>query len=372
MTRTLLFALPFLLMSLYACTGAARPTPATGDTLTHESQLITIIDMGPYAVADIRNPWALPGSADTLLQRYILTPHDFNGPLPDGTVVRVPVTRSVVYSGVHGGAIDELGRISAISGVADAQYFTNPGIRAAINSGTITDIGNSMSPSVERIIDLNPEAILLSPMENDRTGIVEKLGIPVIQCVDYMESTPLGRAEWIKLLGILYGAAEEADSIYQNVADHYSDLWMRGALLSNRPTVLTEQPYNGTWNLPAGNSYMAHMLADAGCLYPWGHTDGAGSLKLDLAAVLDRAGNADFWLIRSYGDLTLAQLRQNIPLAPEFKAFKDGNVYICDTSTSPLFDEFPFHPEKLLHDYINIFHPGILVDPELHYFHRAQ
>lgn len=361
-----------LLLSLAACSGSTGSAPLRGDTLTHEAQLLTIVDMGPYAVADIRNPWAAPGSPDSLLQRYILAPHDFNGPHPDGTMVRVPLERSVVYSGVHGGAVDELGRLDVISGVADARYFTNPAIVAAIKSGAIADIGNSTSPSVERVVNLNPGAILLSPMQDSSPGAIEKLGIPIIRFVDYMESSPLGRAEWIKLLGMLYGATEEADSIYQNVADRYSDLWMRGALQSNLPTVLTEQPYNGMWNLPAGNSYMAHMLADAGCIYPWNDTRGAGSLKLDVPAVLANAGEADFWLIRSYGDLTLEQLKRDIPLAPEFKAFKRGNVYVCDTSTSPLFDEFPFHPERLLHDYINIFHPGILVDPELRYFHRAE
>ena len=102
------------------------------------------------------------------------------------------------------------------------------------------------------------------------------------------------------------------------------------------------------------------MLQDAGAVYPWASDGSAGSLQLDYAAVLDCAVHADCWLIRSYGPMDMGALKANNPLNASFDAFKDGNVWVCDTSVSPLFDEFPFHPERLLKDYIIIFHPGLL------------
>jgi iron complex transport system substrate-binding protein len=101
-------------------------------------------------------------------------------------------------------------------------------------------------------------------------------------------------------------------------------------------------------------------------------TEGAGSLKLDAAAVLDKAEMADFWLIRSFGPMTLAGLKESNPLNGHFKAVGDGGVYVCDTSVSPLFDEFPFHPERLLRDYAIIFHPALFPGERLRYFNQLK
>lgn len=353
-----------------SCRHKGAEAIGSGDTLTSQASLLTIIDKGDYTVADIRNPWA--SNSGTLLERYLLVPHDYSGDLPEGTVVRVPLKSSIVYSGVYAGAIDELGAADAITGVADGQYFGTRSVIEGLRSGRITDVGNSMSPSVERIVDLEPGAIILSPYQDMEMGAVEKLGIPVIKFVDYMESTPLGRAEWIRLLGLLYGNHVASDSIYSQVSKEYISLCQETDNTVVRPIVITEQPMpGGSWDVPAGGSYMAKMLADAGADYPWAETAGGGSLKLDAPAVLDRAADADYWLIRSYGPLSLKSLGSGNPLSTHFKAFKNGTVYICDTSVVPLFDEFPFHPERLLREYITIFHPEISA-ADLHYYHRAE
>lgn len=354
--------------TLFSCGAKSDGKLTSGDTLTTESRLLTIVDHGDYMIADIRNPWtdSLP-----LLERYVLAPKDYKGPLPDGTVVRTPIERSVVFSSVHGGAIDELGTPNAIKGVADGQYFINPAIVSRIKAGKIADIGNSMSPSTEKIVDLDPDAILLSPFQNKESGAVTKLGIPVLQCVDYLESTPLGRAEWIRLLGALYGRPDVADSIFSAVKREYVGLRDSLALLSYAPVVLTEQPMpSGEWDVPAGESYMARILTDAAAIYPWAGTKGTGSLKLDAPAVLDKAENADYWLIRSFGPLSFGSLMAGNPLSSHFKTAATGNIYVCDTSVSPIFDEFPFHPERLLRDYAAIFHPDLFPGYRLRYFQR--
>lgn len=358
--------------SVMSCSRTKGSDPSReGDTLTAESQLLSLVDYGDYLIADVRNPWvdSLP-----LLERYVLVGRDFTGDLPEGTVVRVPLESSVVYSSVHGGAVNELGAIASIKGVADGQYFMNADIAGRIRDGRIADVGNSMSPSVEMIVELDPDAILLSPFQNKESGAVTKLGVPVMQLVDYMEATPLGRAEWIKLLGALYGQRERADSIYAAVLGDYRRLSDSVASVAGEgPVVLTEQPMSsGEWNVPAGGSYMARMLSDAGGRYPWSMTEGAGSLKLDAAAVLDKAEMADFWLIRSFGPMTLAGLKESNPLNGHFKAVGDGGVYVCDTSVSPLFDEFPFHPERLLRDYAIIFHPALFPGERLRYFNQLK
>ena len=144
--------------------------------------------------------------------------------LPDGTVVRVPIERAVVYSSVHAGVMKELGAFSAVRGVCDAQYYTMPEVQRGLADGSIADCGNSLSPTIERLVALKPDAIILSPFQNAGYGVLTNLGVPIIECADYMEHTPLGRAEWIKLFGELLCCREKADSIFQATADEYSAL----------------------------------------------------------------------------------------------------------------------------------------------------
>lgn len=366
---TLILASASLLLS---CGTHSDSSAALGDTVTTHARLLLLVDHGKdYTVAKIRNPW----DTSRVMATYILVPRSFPddsiAQLPVGTVVRTPLESSLVYSGVHGGVIDELSAAGAITAVADGQYFSNPTIRKGIDSGAITDVGNSMSPSMEKIVALKPEAILTSPFQNADHGAIEAINTPIIEMADYMEQTPLGRAEWIKFIGRLYGQTAKADSIFNAVADEYTALANAVSDAKVRPTVLTEQTYQGVWSVPGGDSYMARMLADAAVEYPWSNTRTTGSLQLDPAQVLEKARHADYWLIRYFGPMTMESLKADQPLNSRFDAFENRRVYVCDTSTSPLFDEFPFHPERLLLDYVAIFHPELSIGTgRLRYFKR--
>jgi len=369
-----LISLLVLLLPVFSACGTSSTggDAAGGDTVTNRAGLLTLVDFDGYSVATVKNPW----DTARVLAKYLLVPRDMSADsvamLPKGTVVKVPLDRSLVYSSVHGGAIVELGCTDRIAAVADGQYFSLPAIRNGLKDGNIKDVGNSMSPSVEMIVELNPDAILTSPYNNSGHGAIESLGIPVVEMADYMEATPLGRAEWIKLLGRLYGKAAESDSVYAAVERSYHALAASLASVTDKPVVITEQPVNGVWALPGGKSYAATLLRDAGGAYPWASDDSAGSIEQDPAAVLDRAESADFWFIRSFGPLTAGGLQSNFPLASKFKAMTVGGVYVCDTSASPLFDEFPFHPERLLMDYAVIMHPSLFPGATPRYFHKLR
>ncbi|MCM1517508.1 MAG: ABC transporter substrate-binding protein [Pseudoflavonifractor sp.] len=369
--------IPLILLMLaplltWQCRGTAKgDTPLTGDTLTHEARLLTLVDCGDYVVADVADPW----NEDAMLGRYILVIRGSQpDSLPEGTVVEVPLNSSLVYSSVHAGAIGELGAIDRVTAVCDAPYFKLLAIVEGLRSGKVVDAGASASPSIETIIGHRPGAILLSPFQNAGHGAIEQLGIPIIECADYMEETPLGRAEWIKLLGILYGNRELADSIYAGVKDRYTRLADSvNHVRMMMPVVLSERVTDGVWYVPGGRSYQARMFADAGGNYPWRADRTAGSLQLDFPTVYDKAHMADVWLIRTYGnDLTLDQLKADYSPNSHIKAFNNGGVYSCNTSESPLFEEFPFHPDLLLREYINIFYPGYLENDSLRYYKRVQ
>ena len=334
-----------------------------------EAKLLSISHDKGFTKVDIINPW----DTTQLLHTYLLVPRDSEIPknLPKGTVVRTPVQNVLVYSSVHSSVISELGSSSAVKGVCDAQYFYDSKIAEGLANGTVTDCGNSMQPTVEKVIEMNPDAILLSPYQDATYGQIERLNIPIIECADYMEFTPLGRAEWIKFYGELLGKRDVADSIYNAVVKNYNHVKdMVSSKNLKCPVVLTENVISGIWNVPGGQSYMAQFIKDAGGDYPWASDSNTGSLNLDFNQVLAKAQNADYWLIKSPAIRKLSDLKASYSLNDKFKAFKTGNVYVCDTNTSHFFDRFPFHPEVLLMEYFMIFHPEQSADYQFQFFSK--
>lgn len=349
--------------------GDAAKTPA-GDTLVRTASLLRMQRFPQYVKVDVANPW----DTAAVLGRYALVERGVvPDSLPEGyVVVNVPLERSLVYSSVHTGAIEELGALSCVAAVADGQYFSQPSMLAMIKAGKVEDVGSSQSPSVEKIMALAPDAVLLSPFENAGHGALDRMNVPIIECADYMEPTPLARAEWIKLLGLLYGCEAKADSIYADVCAAYNSLAGRMAAVDDKPLVLTEKLTSGYWFVPGGRSYMARMIEDAGGRYPWEGNKSAGSLQLDFSAVYARAADADVWLIRIFGgSLTATDLQNEYMLNSQFKAFRDGRIYVANTAVVPLFDEFPFHPERLLSEFASIFHPDSASAP-LRYYSRIK
>lgn len=359
------------LLALAACSqghGHSADAPGSGDTITTRATHLTLIDRNGCTEAVISTPWTAGGEAC----RLILAPEGIEVDAPDGTsVVRVPIERSVVFSSVHTAPIFELGAGDAIAGVADGQYFAaGDTVQNLLSAGLISDVGSSASPSPEHILALEADAVLMSPMPDTDYSIYKRNGINVVPMADYLELDPLGRAEWIKLLGALYGCREKADSIYRDVCEAYNRFKIAGDC-GSRPKVLTETITSGVWYLPAGDSYMARMLDDAGGLYPWADVKSEGSIALDAEGVLDRAADADVWFIRSFGTIpTPAALAGSNPAAAHIKAFRDGNVYICDTSRKNIFNDIAFHPERVIRDFAIIMHPEKHPGEEPAYFEK--
>ena len=372
--KQLYYALSLLLLcTLGACKDSKHTvaqSPANSDSTITEARLLMMDRQPQYTCVTIKDPW----NEGKVLHTYVLVPRDSVLPaeLPEGTVVRTPLQNALVYSAVHTSIMRELGAIDALGGVVDLQYFTDSAVVRDVEAGRLADCGSSMNPTIEKVIEMNPDAILLSPYQDAKYGQITSLNIPLIECADYMEFSPLGRAEWIKFYGELLGKRDEADSIYNQVKTEYLELKKLANDVSHKPKVITEMVISGVWDLPAGESYMAQMLRDAGGDYPWSTTKGSGSLKLDFNQVLDKAQDADIWLIKSFNIHTLADVKGAYVLNDSFKAFKEGNVYACDTYKSHFFEEFPFHPELLLREYTYLFHPELVKDYQLRYYGKMQ
>ena len=337
------------------------------DSVITAARLLSMERTPQYTVVTVGDPWK-----GGVLHCYVLVPRDSMIPedLPDGTLVRTPVDRALVYSSVHTSLFNELGCLDAVRGVVDSQYFIDSVLVAGVKAGTIADCGNSMNPTVEKVIDMNPDAILLSPYQDASYGQIAKLDIPIIECADYLEYDPLGRAEWVKFYGELVGERERADSLYHAVVTAYNDVKKVAAGAASRPTVVTEMVISGVWSVPGGQSYMARILHDAGGNYLWADDDNTGSLSLDFNQVLAVAQDADYWFIKWTNINKLSDLQGAYELNKEMAAFKNKRVYVCDTDKTRFFERIPFHPEVLLREFAAILHPELFPDYQNQMYHH--
>jgi iron complex transport system substrate-binding protein len=381
-----------LLTLLFSCTGGRGPSvQEAGDTvsLKYATQL-SIVRHKDYTEVVVKNPW----KEGKILHSYLLVPDSID---PQdishsslSTVVRTPLRRSVMFTTVHCAMLMSFGCEQSIAGVADLKYIKIPWIHEQVKAGRITDVGEGMSPVVEKIIDQRPDALFLSPFENSGGyGRLEEIGIPIIECAEYMEPSPLARAEWLRFYGMLFGCEARADSLFAVVDSSYNAL---KGLASNhkaqsskffakrsgkaerkvQSTVLLDKVTGSVWYVPGGRSTIGQMIQDAGGNYPWADDDHSGSVSLPFEAVLEKAGEADVWLFRysSDHDITPDELLSEHHGYDQFKAFRSGEIYGCDVERSLFYEESPFRPDWLLGDYIHILHPDIPNLPPLRYYKK--
>lgn len=386
-----------------ACQGGKTAAAEAGDTLEMKyAKLLTIVKHGDveetsntaegvdyqYTEAIIANPW----KAGTMLHRYILIPKGEEG---DKTVamlarrrstgarcttdtVRTPVEKSAVFIAPHCQLMYEMGCQQAIRGVCDLDYINIPDVkkRAALSGNTsaqnpIEDCGSSMAPDIERIIALKPEAILLSPFENSGGyGKLDKLHVPIIEAADYMESSPLGRAEWMKFYGMLFGNEEgksngisgscepKADSLFAKIEKEYLKLKAEAAGYPKGLSILTERKTGNIWYVPGGQSTIGILLKDANARYIFEDDQHSGSLAMSPEQILAKGKQVDVWAFKYFGGapLSQAQLLQEYDGYKALAAFSRGNIYQVDTSTVPYFELTSFHPELLLREFIILAH----------------
>ncbi|MDL2208486.1 ABC transporter substrate-binding protein [Parabacteroides sp. OttesenSCG-928-O15] len=368
--------LPFFLILLLASCHTGNRRSALPEALATDSiryaRGIEINRYEEFTTVEVHDPW----EKGHLLQRYILVGRDkpLPGNLPAGTVVRVPIQRVVVYTSVHASILDMLGETHRIVGVCEPRYMDTPAIQEGLRWGTIADLGESSAPNVEKMIEIGTEFVIASPFQNGSYGAVEKMGIPIIEGADYMESLPLGRTEWIRFYGLLCDKEALADSLFEATEKRYLDLKALTESVTHRPTVISEKRFGSTWHMPAGDSYMAHLFADAGADYIFKELPGAGSRPLAFETVLEQGMHADFWLLKynQSTDMTYSELRSEYTPYEQFDAFGKKNVYGCNTGRVPYYEEFPLHPDYLLADYVHIFHPELLPDYERRYYFRMR
>ena len=375
--------IPLAAVLLLSCGARTEASQEGGDTLHLKyATLLTIVKYDGYTVAEIRNPW----KKDKILHTYVLVPADAELPLqsegvggrPEGvgvSVIHIPVQRAAVFTTVHCSLLTTLGCGENIAAVADLKYIKVPYVQEQVRQGRIADCGNGLSPVVERIMDVKPDVILLSPFENSGGyGKLEEIGIPLVECAEYMETSPLARAEWMKFYGMLFGEESRADSLYAVVEENYHALKEQARQAGVGRSVLLDKMVGSVWYVPGGKSTIGQMISDAGGRYPWADDDHSGSIPLPFESVLEKGADAQVWLYRYSSDhqQTARELSTEHHGYRQLKAFADGQVYACNVEHSLFYEETPFRPDWLLSDFIHIMHPGMSDSVPLRYYVKLQ
>ncbi|MCF0202432.1 MAG: ABC transporter substrate-binding protein, partial [Bacteroidaceae bacterium] len=252
-----------------------------GDTIRmSHAKLLTIIRHKGFTEAQIADPW----NSGRVLHKYILITKGQSVPdegAEGHTVVNLPLQSMLVSTAAHCALFGELGMQQCVTGVCEPEYIHQNYVSEGIRSGSIMDCGLASQPNVENIVNLSPDAILLSPFQGTTDyGKVSQLGIPIIELADYMELSPLGRAEWIKFYGMLVGKKELADSLFAKVEREYNDCIQLAKAQKYCPTVMMDKMVQATWYVPGGQSTMGQMLKDANCQYVYADDEHSGSLTL--------------------------------------------------------------------------------------------
>lgn len=312
-----------------------------------------------------------------LLQCGAPTPK-LEGDLASAKVIEVPTAKVATSSTTQLPAFEILGKIDAIAGVENTDYVYSPEIKKAIEAGKISGYGNAAGEiSVEKVGALQPDVFVASGTPNPAYDSISELGIPVIGNAEWLESSPLGRAEWLKLTALLTNTEAEANKKFATIVADYEKTAKLTRSVTSKPSVVTGAPYKGQWYRSGGQSYIARFLADAGAEYVFAKVPGTGSSPVDLEVILAEASDAQFWINatttsewKSVSDVVASDSRLS-----ELKATKLSNVWnptlrVGDKGGNDYWQTGVVRPDQVLADMVAIFHPDLLPDHKFVFYQK--
>ncbi|BBZ24170.1 ABC transporter substrate-binding protein [Mycolicibacter hiberniae] len=328
-----------------------------------------------YQILTVTQPY--PGGKP---QRYVLVrcgapAPDLSGALAHAPQITVPVRSLYSGSTTHLAMIAELGQTAVVTGVASPAAVADPQLRARIAAGEVAGYAPGGQINTESVIGAAPDLVVTGGIDDPGYATLRAAGIPVVADAEWLEPTPLGRAEWIKMFAALTGTERQAGQVYESIRDGYRS-WAARAAAVEPVEVLVGTMYSGSWSMPTGDSYAGRLIADAGGSYPWLSDTGAQSRQLNFESVYARAGTAPLWLVtddwRTLADAVALDSRYG-----ELSALRTGQVWSATKAVSPgggntYWERGAARPDLLLGDLIAILHPGLAGHHDFEFYRRVQ
>jgi iron complex transport system substrate-binding protein len=329
-----------------------------------------------YSIVKVTNPW--PEAKKTF--SYVLKQK--NAIIPDSlmhfTIIPIPIKTIVVTSTTHIPSLEMLGVENTLVGFPNTDYISSEETRKRIEAGKVREVGKNENLNTEVLIEMEPDVIVGFGLSNSNPSldILQKSGLKVMFNGDWTEQSPLGKAEWIKFFGALYGLDYKANSIFSEIEKEYNTTLALAKKATEKPTILSGAMFQDQWYVPQGESWASLFLKDAHAHYLWADTKGTGGLSLPFEVVLEKAQKAEFWI--APGDFSsLKQMSDSNPHYAQFDSFKNKKVYSYALNKGAkggilYFEWSPTRPDWVLKDLIKIFHPELLPNHKLFFFQKLE
>jgi iron complex transport system substrate-binding protein len=369
--------LVILSFSLAKCKNESKPNVIiSAKNEVRYAKGFSIQNYDGYTVVKVKNPW--PKATKTYT--YILK--EKNGIVPDSLkqnlIIPVPIKTIVVTSTTHIPSLELLDEVNTLIGFPHCDYISSEKVRARIDAGNIKELGNNQDLNTEVLLDMQPNVIIGYGIDNKNPTLdnLQKSGLKVMLNGDWNEENALGKAEWIKFFGALYGKQKQATALFTKIEKDFLKTIRIAKMAKTTPSILAGDMFEDRWYLPRGTSWGSLLLKQANGNYLWQETSGTGSLSLSFETVFEKANSADVW-ITSGQFSSLKEMTNANPHYAEFNAFKNKNVYSFSgkkgkTGGILYYELAPNRPDLVLKDLVIILHPELLPSYEPFFFEKLK
>ncbi len=326
-----------------------------------------------YQVLTVKEPYP-DGEPETyVLVRCGAPDPPLNGELSRAARISVPVTSLYSGSSTHLGMLSQLGQADVVTGVADRGTVVDPQIRRRIDAGAVAGYAPGQQVNVEAVIAARPDVLVTAGFDDASYPKLRSAGTPVVADAEWLETTPLGRAEWIKVFAALTGTEKRAAEVFHTVREQYQRI-TRTAAGAATVDVLPGAMYQGTWWMPTGADHAGRLIADAGGAYPWAGNRGRQHLQLNFESVFSKAGRTPLWLTTSDWQTLDDALAQDSRYA-QLAAVRDGQVWSSTKAVGPggrndFWERGVARPDLVLSDLVAILHPDLAPGHQFQFYRR--
>ena len=327
----------------------------------------------------VRNPWQ---GAEGVEKRLFISREGERAPEGfDGQVIEGAAERVVCMSSTYVAMIDALDCTERVVGVSGIDYIYNTRVREAAAEGRVRDVGHDSDINFELLMTLRPDVVLLYGVAGENgvaNSKLDELKIPYLYLGDYVEESPLAKAEWTVVMAEILGVRERGEKLFAGIAERYTSLRERVAQsATERPTVMFNTPYRDTWYMPSSRSYAVQIVEDAGGRYIYEGNRGTASQPIDLEQAYILTREADYWInVGQYS--SIEELQRAYPRFADAKAVREGRIYSSDRRTtakggSDFWESAVVNPDVVLSDLVAVLQPELnIVGDSLTYYKRIE
>lgn len=288
-----------------------------------------------------------------------------------------PLRQVICLSTTHVGFLDALGEAASITGLSGSKYLTNKEVNKGVAENRIREVGYENGLNYEMILQLKPDVIFAYGVGSEINAQINKLqdlGIQVVLVGEYLEQSPLAKAEWIKFFGAFFEKEKLAEDVYAKISTNYNSIRAKAADETDKPAVLTGLPFKDTWWMAGGQSNLAVLIGDAGGNFLWKEDQSKEAFPVSLEEVFLRASKADFWIncgsVNTMDELLAHDQRFSVLPAVRKSQVYNNNLRSTADGGSDYWESGVVHPDLVLADLVAILHPEKSVNKDLYYYKK--